>query len=240
MSNRQELPLVGDDGQFMTGELSTQIYEGDGAKTLHQLIGGDEASTGGEGFYVIEEFGTQTFFPKGLEKGDLYPALGSEVLKTGDKVRKLSLTHVADCTGWAFDITQGEINVTRLGDKFDKYRLGKKSASGTVNSIMTLGVSDEPNGIVAKTMKLFRRSIKSNGDVEIVVVNNENLPIYFLGYLRKTDTPGETEAFIFGQCYLFNIKLGGESGSAQSYSSSLRLTGKDPVFFSLDIPGLTA
>lgn len=238
--SRTEMPLVGDDGQFMTGELSTEIYEGDGVKTLHKLLGGDEASSGGEGFYVIEAFGTQTFFPKGMEAGDLYPALGTEVLKTGDKVRKLTLVHVADCTGWNIQITQGEIDVTRLKDKFKKYRLGKKDASGTVNSIMTLGVSDEPNGIVGKTMKLFRRSIQSNGDVDVVVVNNENLPIYFLGYLRKTDTPGETEAFVFGQCYLYNITLGGQTGSAQSYDSSLRLTGKDPVFFSLDIPGLTA
>ena len=221
--SRTEMPLVGDDGQFMTGELSTEIYEGDGVKTLHKLLGGEEASSGGEGFYVIEAFGTQTFFPKGMEAGDLYPALGSEVLKTGDKVRKLTLVHVADCTGWNIQITQGEIDVTRLKDKFKKYRLGKKDASGTVNSIMTLGVSDEPNGIVGKTMKLFRRSIQSNGDVDVVVVNNENLPIYFLGYLRKTDTPGETEAFVFGQCYLYNITLGGQTGSAQSYDSSLRL-----------------
>lgn len=238
--SRKEMPLVGDDGQFMTGELSTEIYEGDGARTLHQLLGDEDSVSGGEGFYVIEEFGPQTFFPKGLVKGDLYPALGTEVLKVGDKVRKLSLAHVADCTGWNIQITQGEINVTRICDGFNKYRLGKKDATGNVNSIMTLGVSDEPNGMVGKTMKLFRRTIKPNGDVEIIVVNNENLPIYFLGYLRKTDTPGETEAFVFGQCYLYNITLGGQIGSAQSYDSSLRLTGKDPVFFSLDIPGLTA
>lgn len=238
--SRAEMPLVGDDGQFMTGELSTEIYEGDGDKTLHELLGGEDASSGGEGFYVIEAFGTQTFFPKGLDKGDLYPALGSEVLKTGDKVRKLSLTHVADCAGWNIQISQSEINVTRLCDGFNKYRPGKKDASGTVNSIMTLGVSDEPKGIVGKTMKLFRRTVKPNGEVEVTIVNNENLPIFFLGFLRKTDTPGETEAFVFGQCYLYNITLGGQTGSAQSYDSSLRLTGKDPIFFSLDIPGITA
>lgn len=238
--SRKEMPLVGDDGQFMTAELSVDLYEGDGDKTLHELLGGEDASSGGGGMYVVEAMGTASFFPSGLEVGDLYPAIGNEVLAVGDKVRKLNLVHVADCTGWSIQITQGEIDVTRLIDKFKKYRLGKKDASGTVNSIMTLGVSDEPNGIVGKTMKLFRRTVKPNGDVEVTIVNNENLPLFFLGYLRKTDTPGETEAFVFGECYLYNITLGGQTGSAQSYDSSLRLTGRDPVFFSLDIPGLTA
>lgn len=238
--SREELPLVGDDGQFMTGELSAQILEGDGAKSLHELVGGEDASTGGGGMYVVEAIGATTAFPAGLAVGDLFPAMGNEVLKTGDKVRALNLTHVADCTGWSLQITQSEIDVTRLKDEFKKYRLGKKDASGTVNSIMTLGVSDEPNGIVGKTMKLFRRTVKPDGQVEISIVNNENLPLYFLGYLRKTETPGETEAFVFGQAYLYNITLGGSTGSAQAYDSSLRLTGQDPVFFSLDIPKLTA
>lgn len=238
--SREEMPLVGDDGQFMTGELSADLYEGDGGKTLHELVAGEDAVTGGWGMYVIDAMGTASFFPAGLKVGDLYPAMGNEVLAVGDKVRKLILYPVADCTGWSIQITQGEIDVTRLIDNFKKYRLGKKDASGTVNSITTLGVSDEPNGIIGKTMKLFRRTVKPNGDVEVTIVNNENLPLYFLGYLRKTDTPGETEAFVFGECYLYNITLGGQTGSAQSYDSSLRLTRRDPVFFSLDIPGLTA
>ena len=236
----EEKPLVGDDGAFYTGKLGTTEYEGDGTKTLHVLVGGTGATSGGEGFYVITaKAASGSVFPDKAKVGELYPALGTEVLASGDKVKKLFLTHVADCTGWQIDITQSEIDVTRLVDKFKKYRLGKKDASGTVNSIMTLGVSDEADGMIAKTIKTFRRKI-SGQTTTVTITDVANEPVYFLGYVNKTDVPGETEAFIFGQVYLFNVKLGGSTGNAQSFDSSMRLTGQDPVFYSLDIPGLTS
>ena len=229
---REEMPLVGDDGLIMTGKKGKK-YAGDGTKTLAQLAGD---GSDGSGMYLISAIaGTNSVIPKGMRVGELYPALGTEALAKGDELIKLDLTHVADATGWQFQITQSEIDVTRLKDNFKKYRLGKKEANGTVNSIMTLGISDEPGGIVAKTMKLFRRD--TNGTVTVTELENE--PVYFLGYVRKTDTPGETEAFVFAQVYLYNMNLGGQTGNAQSYDSSMRMTGMDPVFYSLDIPALS-
>lgn len=233
MGVRTEMPLVGDDGQFMTGELGTVAYAGDGTSTLAALMGEDGDGTG---MFIVQKVAASgSFFPKGIRVGDLFPALGQEVLAEGDSVVQLKLTHVADCTGWQIQVTQSEIDVTRLSDKFKKYRLGKKDATGTVNSIMTLGVSDEPDGIVARTMRLYRRAL-DNETMKVTITELENVPVYFLGYVRKTDTPGETQAFIFGQAYLYNITLGGSTGNAQSYDSSLRLTGRDPVFYSLDNP----
>ena len=235
----EEKPLVGDDGAFYTGKLGTTEFSGNGEKTLHVLVGGDGKTSGGEGMYIVTAKGASSFFNAALNVGDLFPAVGTEVLKDGDKVKKLDLTHVADCTGWELSITQSEIDVTRLKDKFKKYRLGKKDASGTVNSIMTLGVSDEADGMIAKTIKTVRRTY-SEGNAVYSITENNNEPVYFLGYVNKTDVPGETEAFIFGQVYLFNVKLGGSTGNAQSFDSSMRLIGQDPVFYSLDIPGLTS
>ncbi|MBQ5998461.1 MAG: hypothetical protein IJL70_03220 [Treponema sp.] len=235
----EEKPLVGDDGAFFTAKLG-QEYEGDGTKTLNVLVAGTSATSGGDGMYIVTaKAATGSVFPSLLKVGELFPAVGTEVLASGDKVKKLDLTHVADCTGWQFQITQSEIDVTRLKDNFKKYRLGKKDATGTVNSILTLGVSDQADGMIAKTMKTFRRSISAS-QTTITVTEIGNDPVYFLGYVNKTDVPGETEAFVFGQVYLYNITLGGSTGNAQSYDSSMRLTGNDPVFYSLDIPSLTA
>lgn len=235
----EEKPLVGDDGAFFTAKLG-QEYEGDGTKTLNVLVSGASATSGGDGMYIVTaKANSNSIFPSLLKVGELFPAVGTEVLASGDKVKKLDLTHVADCTGWQFQITQSEIDVTRLKDNFKKYRLGKKDATGTVNSILTLGVSDQADGMIAKTMKTFRRSI-STSQTTITVTEIGNDPVYFLGYVNKTDVPGETEAFVFGQVYLYNITLGGSTGNAQSYDSSMRLTGNDPVFYSLDIPSLTA
>ena len=235
----EEKPLVGDDGAFFTAKLG-QEYEGDGTKTLNVLVSGASATCGGDGMYIVTaKANSNSIFPSLLKVGELFPAVGTEVLASGDKVKKLALTHVADCTGWQFQITQSEIDVTRLKDNFKKYRLGKKDATGTVNSILTLGVSDQSDGMIAKTMKTFRRVINER-QTTITVTEIGNDPVYFLGYVNKTDVPGETEAFVFGQVYLYNITLGGSTGNAQSYDSSMRLTGNDPVFYSLDIPSLTA
>ncbi|MBR0544993.1 MAG: hypothetical protein IIW99_02085 [Treponema sp.] len=235
----EEKPLVGDDGAFFTAKLG-QEYEGDGTKTLNVLVSGASATSGGDGMYIVTaKANSNSIFPSLLKVGELFPAVGTEVLASGDKVKKLDLTHVADCTGWQFQITQSEIDVTRLKDNFKKYRLGKKDATGTVNSILTLGVSDQSDGMIAKTMKTFRRVINER-QTTITVTEIGNDPVYFLGYVNKTDVPGETEAFVFGQVYLYNITLGGSTGNAQSYDSSMRLTGNDPVFYSLDIPSLTA
>lgn len=234
---REEKPLVGDDGKFMTGKKG-QTYTGDGTSTLNVLVAGTDATSGGDGMYIITAMGADTFFPEGMKIGELYPASGKEVLADGDKIQKIDFTEVADCTGWQLQITQAEIDVTRLKDEFKKYRLGKKDATGTVNSIMTLGVSDEPDGMVGRNMKLFRREVKDGKEtVTVSVPSGESL--YFLGYLNMTDVPGETQAFVFAEIYLYNMNLGGSTGNAQSYDASMRLTGQDPVFYSLDIPSIS-
>lgn len=235
---REEKPLVGDDGKFMTGKKG-QTYIGDGTSTLNVLVAGTDATSGGDGMYIITAMGADTFFPEGMKIGELYPATGKEVLAEGDTIQKIDFTEVADCTGWQLQITQAEIDVTRLKDEFKKYRLGKKDATGTVNSIMTLGVSDEPDGMVGRNMKLFRREVKDGTEtVTVSVPSGESL--YFLGYLNMTDVPGETQAFVFAEIYLYNMNLGGSTGNAQSYDASMRLTGQDPVFYSLDIPSMAA
>ena len=163
---REEKPLVGDDGKFMTGKKG-QTYTGDGTSTLNVLVAGTDATSGGDGMYIITAMGADTFFPEGMKIGELYPATGKEVLAEGDTIQKIDFTEVADCTGWQLQITQAEIDVTRLKDEFKKYRLGKKDATGTVNSIMTLGVSDEPDGMVGRNMKLFRREVKDGTDISL-------------------------------------------------------------------------
>lgn len=232
---REETPLVGDDGKFMTGKKGI-VITGDNSSTITALAEAAASGTPGAGFWLVTKIAAESSaIPKGLKVGELYPTLGTEVLKTGDELQKLDLTEVADCTGWNMSITQSEIDVTRLKDSFKKYRLGKKDASGTVNSIMTLGVSDEPDGMIGRSMKLFRRDM-SSGSAKITVSEEANKSLYFIGWLRKTETPGETQAFVFGQIYLYNVNLGGSTGNAQSYDSSMRLTGIDPIFYSLDLP----
>jgi hypothetical protein len=172
---------------------------------------------------------SDSIFPSGLRIGELFPALGTEVPKTGDKFKLLLLGHVADAASWSLSVTQAEIDVTRLNDQFRKYRLGKKDAQLTLGSIFTTGESDNAGGVINRSMKLFKRK----GDT-VTVTDEANAALYMLGYTNKAALPGEIEDFVFCQIYLYNVTLGGQSGSAQSYDASGRLTGLDPVFYSLE------
>jgi hypothetical protein len=231
MSDEKTLELIGDDSQIFTGALASTELVGDGTKTLDALGGGTLGDKSGAGMYIVTAKGTTSFFPSLLKVGELYPAAGSEVLTVGDKVKKLTLTQVADATGWKFSISRSKIETTRLAHRFKKYRLGKYDASGTLSSIFTVGITDANGGLITKTMKMFKKA--ANGTITITEVDDS--PLYFLGYVRKTSVSGETEDFVFGQIYLHDMTLGGQSGSAQSYDANMSLTGIDPVFYSIDI-----
>jgi hypothetical protein len=223
--------LVGDDSMIFTGDLSADEYAGDGTDTIAELVTAvPGADIAGHVMCVITAIAaSDSIFPDGLKVGELYPALGTEVPGTGDKFRALILAHVADASSWSLSITQAEIDVTRLNDKFRKYRLGKKDAQLTLSSIFTTGESDNKGGVINRNMKLFKRAGAS-----VSVFDEANRALYMLGYTNKAALPEETEDFIFCQIYLYNVTLGGQSGSAQSYDASGRLTGPDPVFYSLE------
>ena len=223
--------LIGDDSMIFTADISENEFAGDGAKTIAQLTASISPSVGvNRVMCIITAIASDSIFPDGLKTGELFPALGTEVPNAGDKFRLLNLAHIADASSWSLSITQGEIDVTRLNDQFRKYRLGKKDAQLTLSSIFTVGESDQPGGVINRNMKLV--SHKSNGD--FIVSPEANQALYMFGFVNKAALPGETEDFVFCQIYLYNIKLGGQSGSAQAYDASGRLTGMDPVFYSLE------
>lgn len=231
MSEEKALELIGDDSQIFTGKSAATELVGDGTKTLDVLGGGAVGDKSGAGMYIVTAKAAASFFPSLLNVGELFPATGSEVLVVGDKVKKLELTQIADATGWKLSITRGKIDTTRLVHRFKKYRLGKYEATGTLSSIFTVGITDGNGGLITKTMKMFKKA--STGTITITEVDDS--PLYFLGYVRKTSVSGETEDFVFGQIYIHDVTLGGQSGSAQSYDANMSLTGIDPVFYSIEI-----
>ena len=233
MGTSKVMELIGDDSQIFTGKLAGTELAGDGTRSTDELAGGSVGSKKGAGIYIVTAKAVAaSYFPAKLLPGEAFPSDGSDVLKAGDKAKKLDLRQIADATGWSLAVSRGEIDVTRLGMRYKKYRLGKYDANGTLNSIFTLGITDAADGLISKTMKTFRKA--SNGTITIEDIDDS--PLYFCGYVRKTDVPGETEDFVFGQIYLYNMTFGGQGDSAQSYDSAFRLTGIDPIFYSIDIP----
>jgi hypothetical protein len=230
--DKNQKVLIGDDSMIFTGDLSTDEFEGDGVKTVSELIADAKLEKIANHYMcIITAIADQdTIFPGGLAIGKLFPAMGTEVPETGDKFRVLKLNHVADCSSWSLSITQSEIDVTRLNDQFRKYRLGKKDAQLSLSSIFTVGESDQQGGAINRSMQLFTK--KKDGTV--IVSDEANRALYILGFVNRAALPEETDDFVFANIYLYNIRLGGQSGSAQSYDATGRLTGMDPVFYSLE------
>jgi hypothetical protein len=215
---------------IFTGDQSETEYEGDNVRTIAELAGGRQGGLKRIMCVITATSAANSIFPEGLKAGELFPALGAEVPQPGDRFRVLELEHVADASSWSLGITQGEIDVTRLNDQYRKYRLGKKDAQLTLSSIFTVGESDNVGGIINRNMKLVKQSKEG-----VYTVSDEaNRALYMLGYANKAVLAGEVDDFVFCQIYLYNVKLGGQSGSAQSYDASGRLTGIDPVFYSLE------
>jgi hypothetical protein len=224
--------LIGDDSMIFTGDLENTEHTGDGDKTITELTGKQIDADVKRIMCVITAIGKDenSIFPEGLIVGDLFPALGNEVPSSGDRFRILGLAHIADASSWSLSITQGEIDVTRLNDKFRKYRLGKKDAQLSLSSIFTVGDSDKSGGVINRNMKLVRQDAEGN----YTVSDEANRALYMLGFVNKAALPEETDDFVFCKIYLYNARLGGQSGSAQSYDASGRLTEMDPVFYSLE------
>ena len=179
----EEFSLIGDDCKLFTGKPGTE-KSGDGSKTLDELAGGAAASGAGKGYWLITaKASSSSFWPAGAKVGMIFPAAGSEVLATGDKASLLALTHIADASGWNMAVSRTEVDVTKLHDEYRHYRYGKRDAQIAINSIMTLGVTDTADGMVARTMTLFKKA--AAGTVTITEINNQ--PIYFLGFVRQTE-----------------------------------------------------
>ncbi len=224
--------LIGDDSMIFTGDPGETEHAGDDTKTIAELTATETSAAGLNRVMclITAIAASDSIFPDGLKTGELFPATGAEVPKAGDKFRLLRLAHIADASSWSLNITQSEIDVTRLNDKFRKYRLGKKDAQLSLSSIFTVGESDQPGGVINRNMKL----VKQNSDGTYIVSDEANRALYMLGYVNKAALPEETDDIVFCQIFLYNVKLGGQSGSAQSYDASGRLTGMDPVFYSLE------
>jgi hypothetical protein len=232
MATPEEQTLIGDDCDLYTGKAAATALVGDGTKTLDVLSGGTAGDKSGAGFYIIAaKAASGSIFPAGLSVGDMYPALGTELMVVGDTCKKLDLTKRGDASGWSLEITRSKIETTLLKHKFKKYRYGKKDATGKISSIFTMGITDQAAGHIGQTMTLFTRT---GSTVTVTVPEDES--IYLLGYIRKGSVSGEFEDYVFAQINLSNVTLGGSSGSAQSYDSEFSLTGNDPLFYSVEIP----
>jgi len=175
---------------------------------------------------------TDSAFPTDFVVGDYYYEPDTITLAVGDNVYPIEETVVTYCKSWAMTVSSDETETTVLRDTVKKYRKGKTDVSGTITGIMT---TDDLKTAGAITNRFFKVITVTSG----VALTNADIhgidkSDYFIkAYLNDSDISGDTQAFLLAQIELLGSNLGAEMGSAQEWSSDIRMVGNDPVLYTV-------
>ena len=207
--------FVGDDGFVKKATFGAEIL-GDG---LTPLPVGD---------YLVIKVAASSGFPSNTDgtaiaAGDVIKVQTGITItpNTDDDVVTLELSNQCDLSSWQMEFSKDEIEVTTLCDSVKTYRAGKSDMSGTLNGVFIAGTSDDKDGNLRQFIDIARQDGSTSWDR---YEQSESIP---LGYFYvNNDTSIADEMVVIAPFQLFGYGLGGEIGSAQSFSSSFRFANK--------------
>ena len=200
-------------------------------------ITGNSSTALTEGWYVATTIlGSGSGLPDGIETGYFFYASTAAAITpaTGEKVLPITFSTMCDITSATIEYSKGEVDVTTLCDEIKVYRGGMVDASGTIEGITTIGVTDQSGGIIQK----FISTIRQDSDLEGVTITTvDDDPIFLQLKINKESTNGEDVAFFFFPATILGYSAGATVGdNAQTFSSNFRITTDDdiePQFFEL-------
>lgn len=221
--------LVGNDGRLIFVELGTELV-GDGIKTITELM---VTGSGKADWFISAMAATGSVFPSGFEVEDLFPALGTEVLAVGDKIKPITEVPFMELSGgWDAKFTKDWIEVTLQHQKTKKYRGGKQDATGSIKGAFVAGVTSGAGGMLNKYMKLV--TVAANGTITISPVASSQ--IYIKGVVNNGVAAGDLYEFMWAKIETGAFDLTANDGSRQEYTAEFRFVGNDPVFYSKTLP----
>mgnify|MGYP005797461811 FL=1 len=122
--------LVGKDGEVYAATKGTLI-EGNGSTALT------------DGYYIVAAVAsTSSALPAGLQAGYVFKGSAEITPAEGDNVIPLTLTRKCDITSFSVEYSADEIDVTTLCDTQRSYRAGFTDATGTLEGVTTIGLSE--------------------------------------------------------------------------------------------------
>ena len=206
--------LVGADAELFKASFGPEIVTG--------------SSTAGAWYLITKKDGA-TVFPAGYAVGDLFMGPAVAVTFSATNAAKLAtFTSLADITSFQMEFSKDEIEVTTLVDGVKKYRSGKSDLSGTVEGINFISEMRKAGSFANR----FLRTVTTTAANVATLSAVDSAPLYCQFFLQKdTTTATETQAFIFAQVELFGWGAGASVGDAQTWSSSLRVVGNDPILY---------
>lgn len=209
--------FTGDDG-FVQYAVKDSEIAGDGATPLPA-----------PGVYLVTKVAAVSSFPSTALSGEAIAPGDFLVLKAGDSITpaidddviSFITTDQCDLSSFQMEFTKEEIEVTTLCDLQKKYRAGKADMAGTLNGIFTAGISDATDGI----LRQFLRIVKQDGDQSFDSFAQQEAILLGFFYINN-DLNIADDMYVVAAFQIYGTSLGGEIGSAQSFSASFRFATK--------------
>ena len=200
--------LVGKDGEVYAATKGTLI-EGNGSTALT------------DGYYIVAAVAaTSSALPAGLQAGYVFKGSAEITPAEGDNVIPLTLTRKCDITNFSVEYSADEIDVTTLCDTQRSYRAGFTDATGTLEGITTINVSEY-------LMSKFIPIVTQTGEtVEVTEIDGETLIMRLV--LNKPSAGGDVMSY-FAPIAVTSYNIGATVDDAQTYTANFRNTPDDDL-----------
>lgn len=200
--------LVGKDGEVYAATKGT-LVEGNGSTALT------------DGYYIVAAIAaTSSALPTGLQAGYVFKGSAEITPAEGDNVIPLTLTRKCDITNFSVEYSADEIDVTTLCDTQRSYRAGFTDATGTLEGITTINVSEY-------LMSKFIPIVTQTGDtVKVTEIDGETLIMRLV--LNKQSVGGDVMSY-FAPIAVTSYNIGATVDDAQTYTANFRNTPDDDL-----------
>lgn len=139
-----------------------------------------------------------------------------------DKYVPITATELCDMSAWSLSFSSDEVDITSFCSDFKVYRAGKDDASGTVNGIFTLGVTDKLTGF--SLARNFIDIVRQDGGDTYDVYEKTKGAKLARFVMNDVFTIGDYMD-VFLPIEFFGFNLGAEQGAnAQTFDSSFRIS----------------
>lgn len=200
--------LVGKDGE---------VY----AATKGALVEGNGSTALTDGYYIVAAIAaTSSALPAGLQPGYVFKGSAEITPAEGDNVIPLTLTKKCDVNNFSVEYSADEIDVTTLCDSERSYRAGFTDATGTLEGVTTINVSEY-------LMSRFIPIIEQTG--ETVTVSEIDGSSLIMRLVLNKASAGGTVMSYFAPIALTSYNLGASVDDAQTYTANFRNTPDDDL-----------
>ena len=195
-------------------------------------VNGNGVAALSAGYYIATSIlSSGSGLPTGLEIGYIFKADNTIVPETGEIVIPLVFTDLCDVKSASLEFTKDEIDVTTLCDAIKTYRAGFSDATGSIEGVTTLGVTES---IIGKFIPTVIQGVDLSS---ITITDIDGDTLFLIIEVNKESTVDEPTALYIAPVTLLSYSASAAVDGEQAYTSNFRITQDDEVkaaFFELE------